>query len=203
MEIQSLEGYFEEAVEILKELKKVQVTHRTHHSIIPLAPIHLLTTWKTPKTGFYVPTDVTFVLTPHLSERAGVKAVVRLVDSRELTPSRVLYTTPEFNLGNGITIEGSQFPFCLPVGEYPIQFEVKVSQCSFKETARLYTTSLRWHMMCSTTPLSRVRSVMGSAQPPTAIVEPNFKMQLESSKGKARAKRAGRKPVTEQVPQVM
>nr|WRQ65998.1 tombus P22-like movement protein [Tolivirales sp.] len=203
MEIQSLEGYFEEALEIQRESKRVLVTHNTHHSVVSLAPRSLLSTWKVPKTGYYVPTDVTFVLTPHLSEKAGVKAVVQLVDSRQMSPSRVLYRTQEFNLGTGIAIEGSQLPFCLPVGEYPIQFEVKVSQSSFKETARLYTTSLQWHMMCSPTPLSRVRSVMGSAQPPAAIVTPNFKMQLESSKGRAKNKSTGSKSAPKQVPLAM
>ncbi|UTQ50964.1 MAG: viral suppressor of RNA silencing [Convolvulus aureusvirus 1] len=183
MEIQSLDGKFEDTLVIQNEVKKVSLSHKTTKAILPLAPLNQFAKWKIPKAGFYAPIDVKFVLTPHISERALVKGVVKLVDSRDLAPSRELFRSKEFNIGHGLVIEGSQLPFCLPVGDYPLQFEVTVLQSQFRETATLYTTSVEWRMMSSTTPLSRVRSVMGSAHQPAMVVQPNFKMSLESSNG--------------------
>lgn len=187
MEIVSLDGTFDESISVQNEVKKIVLCHSTTKAILPIAPKNSLSKWRIPKSGFYTPIDVRFVLTPHISERANVMAVVKLVDARDCSPSRILYQTKEFNLGAGIVVEGTQLPFCLPVGEYPLQFEVTVSRSQFRETSKLFTTSNEWRMMCSTTPLSRVRSVMGAAQVPAAVVHPDFKMRLESSKG-------GRKP---------
>nr|WAK75540.1 movement protein [Pothos latent virus] len=183
MEIQSLDGVLGEELAIQNEVKKILLSHKTTKAILPLAPISQFSKWKIPKQGFYAPIDVKFVLTPHISERAQVRGVVKLVDSRDLSPSRELYRSKEFNIGHGLVIEGSQLPFCLPVGDYPLQFEVTVLQSQFRETANLYSTSVEWRMMSSTTPLSRVRSVMGAAQQPAMKLQPNFKMSLESSKG--------------------
>lgn len=183
MEIQHIDGTFEDSLIVQNEVKKFLISHKTTKAILPLAPYSQLTKWKIPKTGFYAPIDVKFVLTPHVSERAQVRGVVKLVDSRDLSPSRELYRSKEFNIGHGLLIEGSQLPFCLPVGDYPLQFEVTVLQSQFKETANLYSTSVEWRMMSSTTPLSRVKSVMGAAHQPAMNLEPNFKMKLESSKG--------------------
>ncbi|AHA53612.1 movement protein [Yam spherical virus] len=183
MEIQSLDGTFEGTLAVQNEVKKILLSHKTTKAILPLAPVSQFSKWKIPKTGFYAPIDVKFVLTPHISERAQVKGVVKLVDSRDLSPSRELYRSKEFNIGHGLLIEGSQLPFCLPVGDYPLQFEVTVLQSQFRETANLYSTSVEWRMMSSTTPLSRVKSVMGAAHQPAMHLEPNFKMKLESSKG--------------------
>jgi len=183
MEIVSLDGSLEEQVIVQNEVKKVLISHKTTKAILPLAPYGHLTKWKVPKTGFYAPIDVKFVLTPHISEQAQVKGVVKLVDMRDSAPSRELFRSQEFNIGRGLTIEGSQLPFCLPVGDYPLQFEVTVLQSQFKETATLYTTSVEWRMMSSTTPLSRVKSVMGVAQQPAMTITPNFNMSLKSSKG--------------------
>ncbi|AXP98765.1 movement protein [Elderberry aureusvirus 1] len=183
MEIQSLDGKFEESLIVQNEVKKVSLSHKTTKAILPLAPLSQFAKWKIPKTGFYAPIDVKFVLTPHISERAQVRGVVKLVDSRDLAPSRELFKSREFNIGHGLVIEGSQLPFCLPVGDYPLQFEVTVLQSQFRETSTLYTTSVEWRMMSSTTPLSRVKSVMGTAQQQAMSITPNFKMSLESSKG--------------------
>lgn len=183
MEIQSLEGSFEETLVIQNEVKKIQLTHSTTKAFLPLAPISQIQKWKTPKSGFYAPIDVRFVVTPHVSEKSGVMAVVKLIDVRDSSPARVLYQSKQFNLGCGLVIEGSQLPFCLPVGEYPLQFEVAVSRSQFKEGAKIYSTSAEWRMLFSQTPLSRVKSVMGSAQVPAMEVATNFKMRLESSRG--------------------
>nr|BAU09528.1 movement protein [Pothos latent virus] len=183
MEIQSLDGKLGEELAVQNEVKKILLSHKTTKAILPLAPISQFSKWKIPKQGFYAPIDVKFVLTPHISERAQVKGVVKLVDSHDLSPSRELYRSKEFNIGHGLVIEGSQLPFCLPVGDYPLQFEVTVLQSQFRETANLYSTSVEWRMMSSTTPLSRVRSVMGAAHQPAMKLLPNFKMSLESSKG--------------------
>lgn len=183
MEIVSLNGSFEETLNIQNEVKRLNLTHKTKLSICPFAPSTQLQKWKIPKSGFYAPMDVSFVVHPHLSERAGVMAVVKLVDSRDSGPSRILYKSASFNLGHGLTVEGSQLPFCLPVGEYPLQFEVMVSQSQFKETASIFSTSLDWRMLFSNTPLSRVKSVMGAAHTPAQVIEPNFKMQIKSSRG--------------------
>jgi len=196
MEIQSLDGTFEEALVVQNEVKKILLSHKTTKAILPLAPVTHFSKWKVPKSGFYAPIDVKFVLTPHISERAQVKGVVKLADSRDMSPSRELYRSKEFNIGHGLVIEGSQLPFCLPVGDYPLQFEVTVLQSQFRETANLYSTSVEWRMMSSTTPLSRVRSVMGAAHQPAMTLQPNFKMSLESSKGvgSTSKRRKGGKP---------
>ena len=125
MEIQSLDGSFEEALVIQNEVKKILLSHKTTKAILPLAPVSQFSRWKIPKTGYYAPIDVKFVLTPHISERAQVKGVVKLVDSRDLSPSRELYRSKEFNLGHGIVIEGSQLPFCLPVGDFGFMYQTQ------------------------------------------------------------------------------
>jgi len=133
--------------------------------------------WRVPKNGFYTPTDVRFVVTPHISENAGVTATVKLIDASDMSPSRVLYKSQEFNLGHGLTMEGSQLPYCLPVGEYPIQFEVTVSRSQFAATRTMFSTSLEWRMMWSPTPLSRVKSVFATAQEKVLEAEPSFKLK--------------------------
>lgn len=143
----------------------VQLSHKSRRSTVTFGPHNFSDKWKIPKTGFYTPTDVRFVITPHISENAGVMATVKLVDSSDLSPSRVLFQSPEFNLGHGLTLEGSQLPFCLPMGEYPILFEVTVSRSQFAATRTMFSTSLEWRMMWSITPLSRVKSVFAVAQP--------------------------------------
>jgi len=188
MEILSLDGVFSEIVQASNEVKKVSLTSDTTRSYLPLVPKSLIEKWKIPKTGFYAPINVSFVLTPHISERAGVKGVVKLVDTRDSSPTRVLYQSKQFNVGTGLVIEGTQLPFCLPVGDYPLQFEVMVLQSPFKETSKLYTISLQWQMMSSTTPLSRVQSVMGEAQPQSLPVAPNFKMAIRGKPTKSKGK---------------
>lgn len=186
MEIASLNGIFEEQLVIQNEVKKIRVTH-SGSTFLPLAPAGLLKTWKVPKEGFYAPIDVKFALTGHVSEKAGVMAVVRLVDLRDNSPARILYVSPQINLAVGLRIEGSQLPFCLAVGEYPLQFEVTVSRSQFKETAKIYSTSLEWRMLCSPTPLSRVKAVFASTTTSTMMIEPSYslipKAMTKSSKG--------------------
>lgn len=182
MEIISLDGSFEDHLDIQNQVKKLVLSHKSDRGFSPLAPTSTKEKWKAPRVGFYVPIDVRFVVTPHLSEKANVMAEVKLVDTRDMSKARVLYQSKPFNLGSGIVIEGSQLPFCLPAGDYPLQFEVMVSQSQFRETSTLYTTSIEWRMMCSNTPLSRVKSVMGSAHVPAVEVQPSFRMKLESPK---------------------
>jgi len=144
----------------------VHLSHKTTRSHIHLGPRSFGQKWKVPNHGFYTPTDVKLVITPHISERAGVMATVKLLDESDMSPSRVLFQSKEFNLGMGLTLEGSQLPFCLPVGEYPISFEVMVSRSPFAEARTMFTTSLEWRMMWSSTPLSRVKSVFAVAHQP-------------------------------------
>lgn len=143
----------------------VQLSHKSRRSTVSFGPHNFSDKWKIPKSGFYTPTDVRFVITPHISESAGVTATVKLIDSSDMSPSRVLFQSPEFNLGHGLTLEGSQLPFCLPMGEYPILFEVTVSRSQFAATRTMFSTSLEWRMMWSVTPLSRVKSVFAVARP--------------------------------------
>ncbi len=153
----------------------VHLSHKTKRSRIQLGPQTFSQKWKVPNHGFYTPTDVRLVIAPHISERAGVMATVKLVDESDMSPSRVLYQSKEFNLGHGLTLEGSQLPFCLPVGEYPIVFEVTVLRSQFADTRTIFTTSLEWRMMWSPTPLSRVKSVFAVAHQPVMEALPSFK----------------------------
>lgn len=189
MEIVSLDGSFEETLAIQNQVKKVVFAHKSTRGIVPLGPTKTSDKWKAPRSGYYAPIDVRLVVTPHLSERANVMAVVKLIDTRDLSPARILYSSKTFNLGHGIVIEGSQLPFCLPALEYPLQFEVMVLQSQFRETSTLFTTSIEWRMMSSATPLSRVRAVMGTAHIPVASIQPNFKMQLESEREVGKTKK--------------
>ncbi len=162
----------------------LHLSHKSKNSTILLSPHSFSEKWKIPKTGFYTPTDVSIVITPHISETAGVMALLRLIDTSDLSPTRVLYQSKKFNLGTGLTVEGSQLPFCLPVGEYPIQFEVMVSQSQFQATRTMYSTSLEWRMMLSPIPLSRVKSVFVEAiQPPSLVGPYNHKIKSNKSRG--------------------
>jgi len=192
MEIVSLEGHFEESLDIQNEVKKITLTHKSSNAFIPLAPADLLAKWKVPRSGFYSPIDVRLVVTPHVSEKSGVLAIVKLVDARDPSPARVLYQSKQFNLGHGLIVEGSQLPFCLRVGEYPLQFEVAVSRSQFREGSKIFTTSVEWRMLHSPAPLSRVRSVMGSAQAPVLTAPHNFKMRLEAPGGGGKGKKLRR-----------
>lgn len=161
----------------------VHLSHKTKRGHVQLGPTTFSQKWKVPKDGFYTPTDVRLVITPHISERAGVMATVKLLDESDMSPSRVLFQSQEFNLGHGLTLEGSQLPFCLPVGEYPIAFEVTVSRSQFADTRTMFSTSLEWRMMWSATPLSRVRSVFAVAQQPVLDATPSFKQLKIKNKG--------------------
>lgn len=153
----------------------VHLSHKSKRGEIHLGPKSFSDKWKIPSSGFYTPTDVRLVITPHISEKAGVMAVVKLIDASDMSPARVLYQSKEFNLGHGLTLEGTQLPFCLPIGEYPILFEVTVSRSQFVEARTMFTTSLEWRMMWSSTPLSRVKSVFAVAHQPVIEVSPTFK----------------------------
>jgi len=153
----------------------VHLSHKTKRGRVQLGPQTFHQKWRIPKNGFYVPTDVCLVITPHISEKAGVMAVLRLIDESDMSPTRVLFQSKEFNLGQGLKLEGSQLPFCLPVGEYPIVFEVTVSRSQFQETRTMYSTSLEWRMMWSATPLSRVKSAFAVAHQPVMQVTPSFR----------------------------
>jgi hypothetical protein len=159
---------------------RVHLSHKSTKSAVCLGPATFSQRWRVPRSGFYTPTDVTFVVTPHISEKAGVLATVKLIDATDMSPSRVLFETKVFNLGHGITLEGSQLPFCLPIGEYPIHFEVTVSRSQFQGTRTMYTTSLEWQLMYSPTPLSRVKSVFAVAHHPVVEVTPNFSMKTKN-----------------------
>lgn len=154
----------------------IHLTHKTRKSICRFGPSSFSQKWKVPKTGFYTPTAVNFVVTPHISEKAGIMASIRLVDESDMSPTRVLYQSQSFNLGHGMTLEGSQLPFCLPVGEYPILFEVTVQRSQFLATRTLFSTSLDWQLMYSPTPLSRVKSVFATAHVPVQEACPQFKL---------------------------
>jgi hypothetical protein len=153
----------------------VHLSHKSKRGHISLGPSSFSEKWRVPKNGFYTPTDVNLVITPHISEKAGVTAVVKLLDESDMSPSRVLFQSKEFNLGHGLTLEGSQLPFCLPVGEYPIAFEVTVFRSQFLGTRTMFTTSLEWRMMWSPTPLSRVKSVFAVANQPALEAESSFR----------------------------
>nr|UHS72081.1 MAG: putative movement protein [Tombusviridae sp.] len=183
MTIVSLDGQL--SGELFQQIPStVLLSHNSKRSIISLSPHTFSEKWKIPKTGFYTPTDVSIVITPHISETAGVMACLRLVDTSDLSPTRILYQSKKFNLGTGLTVEGSQLPFCLPVGEYPIQFEVTVSQSQFQDTRTMYSTSLEWRMMLSPTPLSRVKSVFVEAiQPPCQVGPYYHKIKNNKSRG--------------------
>ncbi|CAD89893.1 putative movement protein [Johnsongrass chlorotic stripe mosaic virus] len=178
MSIVNIDGEFEQP-QFQDTPSKVYISHKSRKSLVCLGPSVFHKLWKVPKTGFYTPTGVTFVVTPHISESAGVTAVIKLIDMSDMSPSRVLYKSKEFNLGHGLTLEGSQLPFCLPIGEYPIHFEVTVSRSQFQATRTMFSTSLEWHLMYSPTPLSRVRSVFGVAHQPVLEVETNFRMKTK------------------------
>lgn len=191
MSIISLDGELDLVSPFQSSTNVVHLSHKSRRPSITLSPHTFGEKWKIPKNGFYTPTDVRLVITPHISENAGVTAVVRLLDVSDMSPSRVLYTTPEFNLGHGLTIEGSQLPFCLPVGEYPIQFEVTVSRSQFAETRTTFTTSLEWRMMWSPTPLSRVQSVFATAHSRVMDANPTFKLRDKPKNKQSRGPRAG------------
>jgi len=180
----------------------VHLKHKTTKTSLTLGPHNFSDKWKVPKVGFYTPTDVRIVITPHISEKAAVMAVIKLIDASDMSPSRVLYQSHEFNLGHGLTLEGTQLPFCLPIGEYPIQFEVTVSRSQFQDTRTLFSTSLEWRMMYSTTPLCRVKSVFAtvSHQPLEATVPSSMKNKRLD---KSRVPRATRLNITSGTDQVM
>lgn len=169
--------------------------HKTRRSLITFSPQTFSDKWNVPKNGFYTPTDVTFVVTPHISEKAGVMATVKLIDVSDLSPSRVLYESKPFNLGHGLTLEGSQLPFCLPVGEYPIAFEVTVSRSQYLATRTMFSTSLDWRMMWSPTPLSRVKSVFAEATQPVMEAAPTFNMKLKGTNKSSVAQRKEQKRI--------
>lgn len=177
MSIVSLDNALDLSSPFQTSTSTVHLSHKTKRPSVILGPHTFSDKWKVPKNGFYTPTDVRFVVTPHISENAGVTATVKLIDTSDMSPSRVLYRSQEFNLGHGLTMEGSQLPFCLPVGEYPIQFEVTVSRSQFADTRTMFSTSLEWRMMWSPTPLSRVKSVFATAQVKLLEAEPSFKLK--------------------------
>ncbi len=151
MSIISLDGEFD-CPPYQPTSSRFHFTHKTRKSAICIGPSTFGKLWRVPRAGYYTPTDVTFVVTPHISEKAGVMATVKLIDASDMSPSRVLFETKAFNLGHGTVLEGSQLPFCLPIGEYPIHFEVTVSRSQFRGERTMYSTSLEWQMMCSPTP---------------------------------------------------
>lgn len=177
-------------------LSQVHLSHKTKHAVVSLGPHTFSDKWKLPKTGFYTPTDVRIVITPHISETASVMARIQLVDISDMSPSRILYRSPEFNLGHGMTLEGTQLPFCLPVGEYPIQFEVTVSRSQFQATRTMFSTSLEWRMMYSPTPLCRVKSAFATVthKPLDADLPTTFKKRPT----KSRVPAAGQLKIEEQ-----
>jgi len=170
-----------------KTTSTVHLQHKTTKATVTFSPHTFHEKWKVPSNGFYTPTDVRIVITPHISEKAGVMATIKLVDASDMSPSRVLYQSQEFNLGHGLTLEGSQLPFCLPVGEYPIQFEVTVLRSPFRETRTTYSTSLSWRMMWSPTPLSRVKSVFATATEPVKEAITNFKIKPKAQSSRLTA----------------
>lgn len=177
-------------------LSEVHLSHKTKHAVITLGPHTFSDKWKLPKAGFYTPTDVRIVITPHISEIASVMARIRLVDTSDMSPSRVLYLSQEFNLGHGLTLEGTQLPFCLPVGEYPIQFEVMVSRSQFQATRTMFSTSLEWRMMYSPIPLCRVKSAFAtvSHKAMEAEIPKRFKRQQNQSRVAGGGHNKGDKP---------
>nr|UHS72117.1 MAG: putative movement protein [Tombusviridae sp.] len=186
MSIISLDGELDISSPFQTSTTQVHLSHKTKRPAVTLGPYSFGDKWRVPKSGFYTPTDVRFVVTPHISENAGVTATVSLIDTSDMSPSRVLYRSKVFNLGHGLTMEGSQLPFCLPVGEYPIQFEVTVSRSQFADTRTMFSTSLEWRLMWSPTPLSRVKSVFATAQDRVLEAEPSFKLKQKpkiSTKG--------------------
>jgi len=163
----------------------VHLKHKSTKSTLILGPHNFSDKWKVPSTGFYTPTDVRIVITPHISEKAAVMATIRLVDASDMSPSRVLYQSQEFNLGHGLTLEGTQLPFCLPIGEYPIAFEVTVSRSQFRDTRTLFSTSLEWRMMYSATPLCRVKSVFATvAHQPLEAMLPSSMIDKRNRKSR-------------------
>nr|UHS72233.1 MAG: putative movement protein [Tombusviridae sp.] len=191
MSIISLDGELDLAP-FTRSSSLVHLSHKTKKSQIRLGPTTFSDKWKVPKNGYYTPTDVRLVITPHISEKAGVMAVVKLLDESDMSPSRVLFQSKQFNLGHGLTLEGSQLPFCLPIGEYPITFEVTVLRSQFQEARTMFSTSLEWQMMWSSIPLSRVKSVFATAQPPLAEAVPTFK-NIRCPSNISRGPRAGPK----------
>nr|WRQ65401.1 RNA-dependent RNA polymerase [Tolivirales sp.] len=192
MSIVSLDGELDLSSPFQTTTSTVHLSHKSKRPSVVLGPHSFGDKWKVPKTGFYTPTDVSFVVTPHISENAGVTAVVTLIDVSDLSPTRVLYRSQEFNLGHGLTLEGSQLPFCLPVGEYPILFEVTVSRSQFAATRTMFSTSLEWRMQWSPTPLSRVKSVFATAQVKALEATPSFKLK-QKTENKSRGPRAANK----------
>lgn len=155
----------------------LEVRRRT---TLPLIPEGLLLKMRLPTTGFYVPHDVNIVITPHISENTGTEARLGLRDSRDMKLDRYLYQSKVFNLGKGMSLTGTQLPFCLPMGEYPIQLELMVSQSAFLEKSKICTISCKWSLTWSQAPFCRVQSAFKSNE--IAMVK-NRKTQylLESS----------------------
>nr|UHS72225.1 MAG: putative movement protein [Tombusviridae sp.] len=181
MSIESLDGILDHDF-FAQGTKHINLSHKSRSAVVRLGPNSITEKWKSPKTGFYTPTDVSFVVVPHISENAGVMATVKLVDESNCNPiTRVLYRSQEFNLGHGLTLEGTQLPFCLPVGEYPIQFEVTVSRSQYQASRTMFTTSLEWRMMWSPMPLSRVKSAFITAPLPVAHANQHRNQRIQSS----------------------
>lgn len=189
MSIVSIDGEFDQP-SYQATSDSVCLSHRSTKAITGFGPSFFQRLWKgVPRSGFYTPADVSFVVTPHISESAGVLAIVKLIDASDMSPARVLYQSEKFNLGLGLTLQGSQLPFCLRIGEYPIHFEVTVLRSQFQDTRTIFSTSLAWRMMYSITPLCRVKSVFTTAHQHVVQATTNAFTIRAKSKGGSAAKR--------------
>ncbi len=137
----------------------LQVKRKT---VMDLVPVGLILKARLPGKGFYVPHDVNIAITPHISENTGTRAKLGIRDSRDMNQSRYLYQSPEFNLGIGLRVTGTQLPFCLPMGEFPIQLELMVLHSAFQGHAKICTISCQWSLTWASAPFSRVQSAFKS-----------------------------------------
>lgn len=165
MEIVSIDGEIVEGW--IPEKKTVDYSVRNtlevkRKTVLDLIPEGLLLKVRLPNSGFYVPHNVNIVITPHISENTGTRAKLGLRDSRDMDLSRYLYQSPEFNLGIGLQVSGTQLPFCLPMGEFPIQLELLVLNSSFTGKAKICTMSCQWSLTWSSAPFCRVQSAFKS-----------------------------------------
>jgi hypothetical protein len=127
-------------------------------TVLDLVPAGILLKARLPRHGFYVPHDVNIVVTPHISEHTGTRARLGIRDSRDLDISRYLYRSPEFNLGIGLKVTGSQLPFCLPMGDFPIQVELTMLGSAFNGKSRVCSISCQWSLTWSSGPFCRTQS---------------------------------------------
>jgi hypothetical protein len=104
MSIISLDGELEFA-RYNRTSQIVHISHKTTKALIHLGPRSLGDKWRTPNHGFYVPTDVNLVITPHISENAGVTAVVKLIDDSD-EPQPRLISVQGVQPGDGFDVGG-------------------------------------------------------------------------------------------------